>query len=112
MNASDNAANVTIPTLTATDSVQTSERVELTTSRKPRRVYPYKGTILVCFHGRYFTPEADETEIVTDFPITKISWAGNAKECVAIAVTQRRPKRKGVSETWVLFETNEPAQNR
>ncbi|NIN66046.1 MAG: hypothetical protein GTO63_15400 [Anaerolineae bacterium] len=69
-------------------------------SRKPRRVYPYKGANLVCFGGeRYESPEG--SKISADHPVTKVEAPEEGGD--TIKVTQRRKGRKGITETWTLF---------
>ncbi|MCR4286199.1 MAG: hypothetical protein NUW00_04870 [Candidatus Kaiserbacteria bacterium] len=70
------------------------------TSRKPRRVYPYKGANLICFGGqRYKSPE--DSAISAEYPVTKVE--ANESGSLEIQVTQRLPKRKGVTETWTIL---------
>jgi hypothetical protein len=79
-----------------------SKNTDTVTSRKPRRVYPYKGQNLVCFAGVRYASPADSA-ISADFPVTKIESAeGDAPKTVE--VTQRRKGKKGVTETWKRLE--------
>jgi hypothetical protein len=60
----------------------------------PRRVYCRNGVTHVLYAGAVFGTKADSA-INTDHPV-KIAGNGDG----SITVTQRLPKRKGVSETW------------
>lgn len=75
-------------------------KTETQTSRKDRRLYPYKGTVLVCFGGGHFAP-AEGVESAFNFahPATKIEFV-DAHEDASIKVTQRLKGKKGVVETW------------
>lgn len=75
---------------------------DFTVSRKPRRVYPYKGHNLICACGaRYQSPE--NSVIRNDHPVTKVAFPSGEDTPATLQVTQRRKGRKGVTETWVLF---------
>lgn len=80
-----------------------SQNTDTVISRKPRRVYQYKGRVLVCFAGeRYISGE--ESAITVEHQVTKIeALEGNAPG--EVTVTQRRPKRKGVTEVWKRLES-------
>jgi hypothetical protein len=76
--------------------------LETVTSRKPRRVYPYKGANLICFAGeRFESPEG--SAICADHPVTKVE-ALEGGDLASIEVTQRRRGKKGVTETWYILE--------
>lgn len=72
---------------------------ETVTSKKERRVYPYKGANLVCFGGERYQ-SSEDTAIDAAFPVNKVVGEKGAN---SVEVTQRRPKRKGVTETWSIF---------
>lgn len=79
-----------------------AQNTDTVTSRKNRRVYPYKGHNLICFAGeRYLSPE--ESAISSEHPVTKVeALEGDAPNTVQ--VTQRRKGRKGITETWTMLE--------
>ena len=58
----------------------------------PRRVYSRNGVTHVLFAGTVFG--AKETAISTKYPVRIEGGEGQIK------VTQRAPKKKGVTETW------------
>lgn len=61
----------------------------------PRRVYVRNGFIHVLYAGQVFGMKADASKFTTKHPV-KIEGAGEG----TIKVTQRAPKKAGVSETW------------
>ncbi len=61
----------------------------------PRRVYTRNGYIHVLYAGDIFGMKADDTKLTTKHPV-KIEGNGDG----SITVTQRAPKKAGVSETW------------
>jgi hypothetical protein len=76
---------------------------ETLTDRKERRVYPYKGHLLICYGGeRYFSPEA--TALSAEFPVTKVVAENSESAPETIEVTQRRKGKKGVTETWFQLD--------
>lgn len=80
----------------------TNISTDTVTSRKPRRVYPYKGKNLVCFAGqRYTAPEG--SAIQAEHPVTKIE-APEGDAPATIEVTQRLKGKKGVTETWSMMK--------
>ena len=60
----------------------------------PRRVYVRNGVTHVSYAGAYFGTKG-ESAITTKHPV-KIEGNGDG----TITVTQRAPKKAGVSETW------------
>lgn len=70
-------------------------------SRKNRRVYPYKGANLVCFAGeRWESPEG--SKIDPNHPVTKVEAPEEGGD--SIQVTQRKRGKRGVTETWAIFQ--------
>lgn len=76
------------------------------TSRKARRVYPYKGHLLVCFAGQRYQSElsAEDSALNADEPAVKIVAAEGDEAPATIEVTQRKRGQKSRTETWSLFE--------
>lgn len=61
----------------------------------PRRVYVRNSIIHVLFAGETFGMKAEESKLNTKHPV-KIVGNGDG----TITLTQRAPKKAGVSETW------------
>lgn len=65
----------------------------------PRRLYSRKGRPFVNHGGCFWGPKT-ESAMETAVPVTCVAneVAANGQE--SITVTQRKPKRKGIKETW------------
>ncbi|MCR4330292.1 MAG: hypothetical protein NUV49_00155 [Patescibacteria group bacterium] len=77
---------------------------DLSVSARPRRLYPYKKSVLVCFGGGHYGPQG-ETAFKLDHPVTKVAFVDRADSTVL--VTQRLKGKKGVTETWHRFGATE-----
>ena len=79
-----------------------NKNTDTVSSRKPRRVYPYKGANLICYAGERFSSPED-SKISADHPVTRVE-ALEGGDLASISVTQRRKGKKGVTETWLLLD--------
>jgi len=70
--------------------------MSMKSANAPRRVYSRNNVLHVLFAGEHFGTKADSKIIASETNLVKIVGNGDG----TITVTQRKPGKAGVSETW------------